>query len=181
MCIFSSCCCGWQTLQQGLFIFGLFDLFIRFFMTALETYSGASTLGFEALLFLADVALAVGAKLEVRFLLLVYLVIFGIQIAISVILPPAMILIGWIFTEHVDSINDNNIYTHLLSYVTNVRGLTHSRILYLVYHGITWFLGWMYLYIWMCARSLFIRISPLSSIHILPGEYNDDKYSNTRF
>ena len=34
-------------------------------MTALEAYSGASTLGFEALLFLADVALAVGAKLEV--------------------------------------------------------------------------------------------------------------------
>ena len=62
--------------------------------------------------------------MKVRFLLLVYLVIFGIWIFLSVIIPPAMILIGWIFTEYVDSINDNNIYTHLLNYVTNVKSLT---------------------------------------------------------
>ena len=35
-------------------------------MTAFDAYSGASTFGFEALLFLADIALAVGAKMEVR-------------------------------------------------------------------------------------------------------------------
>jgi len=52
-------------LQQGLFIFGLFDLLVRFVMAALETYSGASTVGMDVLLFLADVALATGAKLEV--------------------------------------------------------------------------------------------------------------------
>ena len=58
-----------------------------------------------------------------------------------------------------------------------------SRILFLVYHAVTWGLGWIYLYIWMCARSLFIRISPVTSVHILPGEYNNDndKYRNTRF
>ena len=30
MCLLSSCCCGCQTLEQGLFIFGVFDILIRF-------------------------------------------------------------------------------------------------------------------------------------------------------
>ena len=34
-------------------------------MTALDSYAGNSTLGTEGILFLADIALAVGAKLEV--------------------------------------------------------------------------------------------------------------------
>ena len=30
MCLLSSCCCGCQTLEQGLFIFGVFDILIRY-------------------------------------------------------------------------------------------------------------------------------------------------------
>ena len=38
---------------------------VRIVMTALDSYAGNSTLGTEGILFLADIALAVGAKLEV--------------------------------------------------------------------------------------------------------------------
>ena len=40
-------------------------MLVRIVMTALDSYAGNSTLGTEGILFLADIALAVGAKLEV--------------------------------------------------------------------------------------------------------------------
>ena len=40
---------------------------------------------------------------------------------------------------------------------------------------ISWLLGWLYLYIWLLARSLYIKISPLTTVHVLPGVYADEK------
>ena len=80
MCLLTDCC-GCQTLQQGLFIFAVLDILIRstfarkikitnklyqrFFMMGLDMWSGAATLGLDGLLFLADIGLAAGAKMEV--------------------------------------------------------------------------------------------------------------------
>jgi len=181
MCIVTSCCCGFQTLQQGLFIFGIFDLLIRLVMLVLESWAGNSTLGIEGVLFMADVALAAGAKLEIRFLILVWLVIYGIFILFSLIVPPALVLIGWIFTQYLNNISGSNYYTHVLGYITNIKSLDRSRALFFTYHIISWFLGIFYCYIWICARSLYRKISPVTTVHILPGEYQDQKRYETRF
>ena len=82
MCLLSSCCCGCQSLEQGLFIFGVFDILIRYYysshlprhyplpllrlvMTFLDSWTGNHTMGIAGILLLADIGLAAGAKLEV--------------------------------------------------------------------------------------------------------------------
>ena len=61
---------------------------------------------------------------------------------------------------------------------------SQSKALFFSYHAISWVLGWLYLYIWVCTRSLFLRISPTTAVHALPGEYGDaagQKRAITRF
>ena len=67
MLLLHSCCCGFQELGQGLFIFALFDVLINLVMLGLTMAVGSLGLGpsMGALLILADIALATGAKLQV--------------------------------------------------------------------------------------------------------------------
>jgi len=145
-------------------------------MTALDGWAGNNTYGIEALLFIADIALALGAKNEVRFLLLVWLVIFGFWIFLSIVVPPALILIGWVFTTYARNIKGVNYFTVVLSYVTNIKSFDQNAIFFLSYHLITFVLGVYYLYIWFCARSLYKMIAPVTRVHILPGHYREDKF-----
>ena len=72
MCVLSSCCCGWQNLHHGLFIFSVADLFIRFLMVGLNIITGASGVaGFNGFLMLADIGLALGVKLHVGLLVFI--------------------------------------------------------------------------------------------------------------
>jgi len=176
MCVVSSCCCGFQTLQQGLFIHGLYDILIRLIISGMDSWSGNSTYGMEALLFFADIALAIGGKLEVRFLLVVWMVIFGVWIVLSLFLPPALILIGWIFTQYAREISGTNYFTILLSFITNIRSFDQSKVLFFTYHTLTFILGILYLYIWFCARSLYMKIAPTTQVHVLRGNYRDSKF-----
>ena len=52
---------------------------------------------------------------------------------------------------------------------------SQSKILYFSYHAVSWLLGWFYLYIWLLARSLYTKIAPLTTVHVLPGVYEDEK------
>ena len=100
MCVFSDCC-GCQTLQQGLFIFAVLDVLIRsgifsskliekqtffsrFFMMGLDVWSGAGTLGLDGLLFLADIGLAAGAKMEVtKYINLILQTVFVVLVILT--------------------------------------------------------------------------------------------------
>merc|ERR1712156_1242534 len=64
MCLISSCCCGFQELDHGLFIFAIFNILINFLMVGVGMYTGGGG-KLLAFLILVDVALAVGAKLRV--------------------------------------------------------------------------------------------------------------------
>jgi hypothetical protein len=58
-----SCCCGWQTLEHGLFIFAVFDIFWNLVMVCFSILvSNAGIAGLNGLLILTDVGLAFGAK-----------------------------------------------------------------------------------------------------------------------
>merc|ERR1719323_195728 len=105
---------------------------------------------------MADVALAAGAKLEIRFLILVWLVIYGIFILFSLFVPPALVLIGWFFTQYLENISGSNYYTHILGYITNIKSLDRSRALFFSYHIISWFLGIFYSHIWIKSTLLFL-------------------------
>ena len=63
-CVIPTCCCGFQQLGQGLFIFAMFDIFLNLLMLGLSMFTGASSVvgGF---IIIADIALAVGAKMQV--------------------------------------------------------------------------------------------------------------------
>ena len=61
--------------------------------------------------------------LQVRFLLLFWLVLYGIFILFSLFVPPALVLIGWFFTQYLENISGSNYYTHILGYVTNIKSL----------------------------------------------------------
>ena len=62
-CLVKSCCCGWQTLEHGLFIFAVFDIFWNLVMVCFSILvSNAGIAGLNGLLILADVGLALGAK-----------------------------------------------------------------------------------------------------------------------
>lgn len=104
--------------------------------------------------------------------------VFGFWILVSIVLPPALILIGWIFTEALErkiTGSGANYYTYILNHITNINSISQSKILYFSYHVVSWLLGWFYLYIWLLARSLFNKISPLTTVHVLPGMYEDEK------
>ena len=65
-CLVQSCCCGWQTLEHGLFIFAVFDIFLNLVMVCFSILiSNAGIAGLNGVLILADVGLAFGAKLGV--------------------------------------------------------------------------------------------------------------------
>jgi hypothetical protein len=62
-CLVQSCCCGWQTLEHGLFIFAVFDIFWNLVMVCFSILvSNAGIAGLNGLLILTDVGLAFGAK-----------------------------------------------------------------------------------------------------------------------
>jgi hypothetical protein len=70
-CLVQSCCCGWQTLEHGLFIFAVFDIFWNLVMVCFSILvSNAGIAGLNGLLILTDVGLAFGAKQGVRSALL---------------------------------------------------------------------------------------------------------------
>jgi hypothetical protein len=65
-CLVQACCCGWQTLEHGLFIFAVFDIFWNLVMVCFSILvSNAGIAGLNGLLILTDVGLAFGAKLGV--------------------------------------------------------------------------------------------------------------------
>jgi hypothetical protein len=62
-CLVQSCCCGWQTLEHGLFIFAVFDIFLNLVMVCCSIVaSNTGIASLNGLLILADVGLAFGAK-----------------------------------------------------------------------------------------------------------------------
>jgi hypothetical protein len=63
MCLILDCCCGFQDLSQGLFIFAVFDVIINFLMIGFMMLAGSGN-SLTGILILADIALAVGAKLQ---------------------------------------------------------------------------------------------------------------------
>ena len=70
-CFLPSCCCGWQTLEHGLFIFALLDILFNLFMVGMNVAAYSTVFaGLNVALFVADICLAVGAKQAVGFLLL---------------------------------------------------------------------------------------------------------------
>jgi len=153
-------------------------------MMGLDMWSGAATLGLDGLLFLADVGLAAGAKMEIRLLILIWLFVFGFHIVISVLVPPVLIIVGWLFDEYFKkAIHGPNFYVIILGYIANTASFDHSKLLFFIYHGIAFALGLFYIYIWLVARSLFKEISPSSTVHVLRGYYRDDNkdQQNSRF
>ena len=65
-CFLTSCCCGWQSLEQGLFILALVDILFNILVIGFNissTFSGFASL--SGALIIADIGLAVGAKLGV--------------------------------------------------------------------------------------------------------------------
>ena len=68
-CFLPSCCCGWQTLEHGLFIFALLDILFNLFMVGMNVAAYSTVFaGLNVALFVADICLAVGAKQAVGFL-----------------------------------------------------------------------------------------------------------------
>ena len=69
-CIFSSCCCGWQSLEHGLYMFALVDLFVNVLLVCAYSATASNLFaGLCGLAILADICLAVGTKQGVRLLI----------------------------------------------------------------------------------------------------------------
>jgi len=156
----SSCCCGWQNLNHGLFIFSVGDIIIRFLMVGVNMVTGASWVaGFNMFLMLADIGLGAGVKIHVPLLLLMWLVIFGIHIVISVIVPPLVILIGFTATTFFsDSVGGSSHYKFALHFVANIDSFKKSHAIFFANHIIVFLLGLFYIYIWVVVRSLFVQM-----------------------
>ena len=63
-------------------------------------------------------------------LILVWMFVFGFWIFISIVLPPALILIGWIFTEALErkvTGSGANYYTYVLNHITNVNSIRSDK------------------------------------------------------
>ena len=61
---------------------------------------------------------------QVRLLLLAWMFVYGVWIFISIILPPALILMGWVFSEYarktISGAGGPNYYTYVLNHITNI-------------------------------------------------------------
>merc|ERR1712109_94268 len=158
MCLISSCCCGFQELDHGLLIFAIFNILINFLMVGVGMYTGGGG-KLLAFLILVDVALAVGAKLRVRLLILAWLILYGIHILLSVIAPPIVLALGFA-TNHL-MISGGSHFRYLRHFFAG--DARHGQILLMVHHAITFVLGLLYVYFWMMARSLFLMLGRVGS------------------
>jgi len=158
MCLMSSCCCGFQDLDHGLFIFAIFNILINFIMVGVGMYTGGGG-GLLSLLILVDIALAVGAKLRVRLLILSWLIIYGLHILLSVIAPPIILALGFA-TSHL-MVSGSSHFRYLRHFFAG--DARHGHILLMVHHTITFVLGLIYIYFWLMARSLFLMLGRVGS------------------
>ncbi|XP_023324099.1 uncharacterized protein LOC111698090 isoform X2 [Eurytemora carolleeae] len=152
-CFLTSCCCGWQSLEQGLFILALVDILFNILVIGFNissTFSGFASL--SGALIIADIGLAVGAKLGVKLLILIWLVIFFLEILISVVVPP-LVLIALLVVQQVTGNSDSFLFN-----LVNLDFERDSHIKFYINILIRFIVGFFYIYTWMMARSLFMLI-----------------------
>ena len=64
-------------------------------------------------------------------LILIWMFVFGFWILVSIVLPPALILTGWIFTEALErkiTGSGANYYTYILNHITNINSIRSAKI-----------------------------------------------------
>jgi len=160
-CLPLTCCCGWQGLEHGLFIFSVTDLLINLAMIAFTVGTTIPMVaGFGVLLVAADIALAVGAKNGLRLLLLFWLVVFMVHIIISIVLPP----IGLLFLFLMDTLGheggaSGTGFQDIIDHILNLDSSRTSHIKFYLNFLIRFVLGFFYVYIWICVRSLFLLMA----------------------
>jgi len=155
-CFLPSCCCGWQTLEHGLFIFALLDILFNLFMVGMNVAAYSTVFaGLNVALFVADICLAVGAKQAIRLLVLIWLVVFLVQILLSVLVPPVMLLTVYLVQMLVGSEGGHR-HDWVLVHLLNLDFDRESHVRFYLNHLIRFVVGLVYIYIWIMARSLYM-------------------------